>query len=231
MIGIIGAMDIEIEGYLSLMEDKKDVKIGSFLFYTGRLCEKDVVIAKCGVGKVCAAACTTAMIMRFSPSLIINTGVAGGLLGKSGMKQGDIVIADDVLYHDVDVKNFGYADGQLPGMPERFSCDRDACAHLRRAAEKNLTAKIFSGSVASGDQFICDDDVCADISKRFSPSAVEMESAAIGQACYMMNTPFAILRSISDCADSDATQSFDEFTELAAKNAIELACTFLKDED
>ena len=228
MIGIIGAMDVEIEGYLKLMKDRKDVEAGCFEFHTGLLCGRQVAVVKCGVGKVCAAACTTALIMRFAPELVINTGVAGGLLSGEGMKQGDIVVANEVLHHDVDVRNFGYADGQLPGMPARFRCDEAASERLLTAAS-SLGVGVFRGAIASGDQFICDEAASHGIAQRFSPAAVEMESAAIGQTCHMLKTPFAILRSISDCADSEATQSFDEFTLTAAQNAIKIACECLTD--
>ncbi len=227
MIGIIGAMDIEIEGYLALLENKNEEHKGCFTFYTGKLCGQDVVISKCGIGKVCAAAGTTAMILSYTPSLIINTGVAGGLLADKGMRTGDIVIADGVIHHDVNVCNFGYEEGQLPGMPKEFICDKKASDELFTAAKEKLSINIFRGKVASGDVFVCSKEVSDSIKERFNAAACEMESASIGQTCFMMDTPFAIIRSISDCADDDATQTYDEFTEIAAKNAITLACSFL----
>lgn len=228
MIGIIGAMNVEINGYLSLLEKHVEQSFGCFHFHTGLLCNKEVVIAKCGVGKVCAAACTTAMILKYSPDLIINTGVAGGLLSAQGMKTGDIVIASDVVHHDANVCNLGYEDGQIPDMPTFYPCDKDALNELIKIARNVLDVNIFSGRIASGDRFVCSSSDAQNIYERFSPAAVEMESSAIGQACYMLGTSFVIIRSISDCADEEATQSYEEFTQIAAKNAITLACEFLK---
>lgn len=227
MIGIIGAMDIEIAGYLGLIEDKKEEKIGCFTFYTGKLCEKKVVIAKCGIGKVCAAAGTAAMILNYAPHLIINTGVAGGLLSSKGMRTGDIVIANDVVHHDVNLCNFGYKEGQLPDMPLNFCCDDDATKMLTSIGREKLDVNIFNGTIASGDIFVCNNDVSLSIKERFNAAAVEMESASIGQVCHMMSTPFSIIRSISDCADDSATQTYEEFTKKAAENAITLACGYL----
>ena len=219
-------MDIEIAGYLDIMTDREDINVGPFKFYKGKLNTTEVVICKSGIGKVCAAACTTAMICRFNPDLIINTGIAGGLLTKEGMKTGDIVIASSVLHHDVSLTNFGYAEGQLPDMPLNFECDKTASETLLKSAQ-SLPVKVYNGIIASGDQFICSKEASESIRTRFNAISCEMESAPIGQVCYMHSTPFAIIRSISDGADDDATQTYEEFTEVAAKNAITLALSYL----
>lgn len=228
MIGIIGAMDIEIEGYLELISEKSQTLAGPFIFYTGKLHSKKVVIVKCGIGKVCASSCTSVLIDRFKPSSVINTGVAGGTLKKLGMKRGDIVIATDTVHHDVNVMNFGYEDGQLPDQPRFFKCDESISRALSTICKDKLNVNVFSGRIASADRFVCKNEDSEDIIKRFAPAAIDMESASIGQVCTMFNVPYAIIRSISDSADDDANDSYEEFALKAAKNAITLASEYIK---
>ena len=121
MIGIIGAMQSEVEALFEQMSSKEKIEINNLVFYKGQLFGKDVVIVKCGIGKVNAALCTQLLILNFKVSKVINTGIAGAV--GAGLKIYDFVVSDAAVYHDFDVQFFGYKAGQVPGMPEAFSAD------------------------------------------------------------------------------------------------------------
>ena len=155
MIGIIGAMDSEVDTLFSRMSNKEKVLVNNLAFYTGKLYDKDVVIVKCGIGKVNAALCTQLLILQFKVSKIINTGIAGAV--GQGLKIYDFVVSTEAVYHDFDVQFFGYKPGQVPGMPKVFKADTSLVNAAVTAFENtdfSKELKIVSGRVASGDQFI-----------------------------------------------------------------------------
>ena len=125
MIGIIGAMQSEVEALFEQMSSKEKIEINNLVFYKGQLFGKDVVIVKCGIGKVNAALCTQLLILNFKVSKVINTGIAGAV--GAGLKIYDFVVSDAAVYHDFDVQFFGYKLGQVPGMPESFCQNRPGC--------------------------------------------------------------------------------------------------------
>ena len=227
MIAFLGAMDIEVDGIKAMMTEIETAEVGPYTYFKGKLHGRKIVVAKCGIGKVSAGSCTTALIQRFSPALIINTGVAGGLLKAEGMRTGDIVIAKDTLQHDVDVTGLGYPIGQMPGQPFRFECDAKAADTLIAIAKEKLGVQVFSGTIASGDAFVSSEELSAKIRDTFGAAACEMEGAAIGQVCYVNKVPFAVIRAISDDADGGACEDYPTFAKMAAKNSakavIELA--------
>jgi adenosylhomocysteine nucleosidase len=226
MIGILAAMDIEAQGLKDLLQDADVVNIGPFSFYQGKLFGKDAVVAVCGIGKVSAAAGAAAMILNFSPSLVINTGVGGGLINQ--MKTGAICIADKTVHHDADVENLGFLPGQLPGQPQMFACDKHASGLLFSLAQKMLDRSVFMGTVASGDQFVRDDKMAQDIRSKFGAISVDMEAAPIGQVCTMLHTPYTVVRAISDNANKDASDSYETFAQDAADQSIKLLTEFFK---
>src|SRR5690625_4795952 len=120
-IGIIGAMDEEIEDIQKLMSDKKEVSIANVLFIEGKMENQHVVLLKSGIGKVNAAMATTILMERYKPAYVINTGSAGGF--SSDLEVGDIVIANEVVHHDVDVTAFDYVYGQVPNLPPTYKAD------------------------------------------------------------------------------------------------------------
>lgn len=227
MIAFLGAMDIEVDGIKAMMTDSRTTQAGPYTYYKGKLHGKEIVVAKCGIGKVSAGSCTTALIQLFSPSLVINTGVAGGLLKAEGMRTGDMVIAKNTVQHDVDVTGLGYPIGQMPGQPLSFECDAAADTLLSIAKEK-LGVQVFSGTIASGDAFVSNAELSAKIRDTFGAAACEMEGAAIGQVCTSFDTPYCVIRAISDCADDDASMDYPTFEKLAAARAIELVSEFVK---
>ena len=225
MIGIIGAMDIEVEKLKGLMTGTKKEKTSGVEFHLGKLGETDVVIAKCGVGKVFAAICAETMILRYKPEIIINIGVAGGLA--EGLKIGDIVIADGVVQHDMDTTALGYPLGLLADIRLiKITADQDAVETLKNACDE-LCINYEIGTIASGDQFISDAAVKQRIKENFSAKACEMEGASIGQVCYVNDVPFAVLRAISDGANDDAKLDFPTFAALAAEISAKVIEIFI----
>lgn len=211
MIGIIGAMDSEVEALFAQMSAKEKININNLTFYKGQLFGKEVVIVKCGIGKVNAALCTQLLILNFKVEKIINTGIAGAT--GEGLNQYDFVVSTAAVYHDVDVQIFGYKPGQIPGMPEAFDADSALADVAIKAFEKSELAKehkIIKGLVASGDQFIAGGEKKNFIVSTFKPACVEMEGGAIAHACYANKIPFAIIRCMSDCADESVETTYSE---------------------
>jgi len=223
MIGIIGAMEEEVTALKAKMEVKEVRLLKKMAFYTGTLHGKAVVVVKCGIGKVNAALCTQIMVDNFDIKAIINTGVAGGL--HEHLNIGDIVISDKAVQHDFDTAVFGDPVGYISrmGMEDAyFKAEIKLIEIAKSAADKIEGVKALIGTVASGDQFISTLAAKDKIKTNFDAYCAEMEGAAIAHACYINDIPFVIIRAISDNADESADMSFEEFTELAAKNSSQM---------
>ncbi|WP_414049855.1 5'-methylthioadenosine/S-adenosylhomocysteine nucleosidase [Macrococcus animalis] len=225
MIGIIGAMQEEIEILKNDMTDLVTEKQAHVEIYKGYLYGKEVVLMQSGIGKVNASICATLLIKEYSPDLIINTGSAGGL--GSALSVGDIVISKNVLHHDVVATAFGYELGQVPGMPSSYAADQDLIMIAKQAISQNdLTAHI--GLIVSGDSFIGSSNQKQLIIKNFSEAlAVEMEAAAVAQTCHQFDVPFIITRAISDLANGEANMSFDEFLKVACVSSSKIVKSIL----
>ena len=227
-IGIIGAMEVEIAILKEKMEDVRIIKKASMEFYEGTLAGKKVVVVRSGIGKVNAGICAQILVDVFSVDAIINTGIAGSL--NKDINIGDIVLSTDVVQHDMDATGFGYRKGQIPQMPVFFF---NADEKLRRLAaevckEVNPDIQVFEGRIASGDQFVCAQDVKNGIVAEFSAYATEMEGAAIGQAAYLNEVPFLIIRAISDKADGSAQMDYSEFEKAAVEHSVKLTLSMLE---
>lgn len=228
VIGIIGAMEEEVACLKEKMTEVSVVKKASMEFYEGKLEGKKVVVVRSGIGKVNAGICTQILVDLFHVDAVLNTGIAGSL--ENQVNIGDIVLSTDVVQHDVDAAGFGYERGQIPRMDTlSFSAD---CNLREKAAEVckevNPDIQVFCGRVASGDQFISDADVKEDIKKNFSAYCVEMEGAAIGQAAYLNQIPFLIIRAISDKADHSAVVDYPTFEKQAIAHCVNLTQNILK---
>ena len=226
-IGIIGAMEVEVAILKEKMEDVRIIKKASMDFYEGILAGKKVVVVRAGIGKVNAGICAQILADVFSVDAIINTGIAGSL--NKNINIGDIVLSTDVVQHDMDATGFGYRKGQIPQMPVFFF---NADDNLRRLAaevckEVNPDIQVFEGRIASGDQFVCDQDVKNRIVSEFSAFATEMEGAAIGQAAYLNEIPFLVVRAISDKADGSAQMDYSEFEKAAVDHSVRLTLNML----
>ena len=229
--GIIGAMESEVRELCDELSSKELVEYAGLSFYTGVLKNKDVVIVKSGIGKVNAALCAQALVLKFGVTKIINTGIAGAFA--KGLGVFDFVVSTGAVYHDFNTTAFGYKMGQVPGMPELFPADQQLGDVAVAAFEKTEFAKnhkVIKGLIASGDQFISDSAAKKTIQSNFSPACVEMEGCAIAHACYLNKVPFVIVRCMSDMADEsvEQTYSFNEDVCAAAcaclvKQIVELA--------
>ena len=224
MIGIIGAMQSEVEALFEQMTSKEKIDINNLTFYKGQLFGKDVVIVKCRIGKVNAALCTQLLILKFGVSKVINTGIAGAT--GAGLKIYDFVVSDAAVYHDFDVEFFGYKLGQVPGMPEKFEADKalaDAAVAAFEKSDLNGEHKVVRGLIASGDQFISGGEKKNFIVSHFAPQCVEMEGCAIAHTCFANSVPFVIIRCMSDTADDSVKETYSEET------ASKLSSKFLMD--
>lgn len=225
IIGIIGAMASEVDGLKAIMADRKTEEISSIEFCGGVINGCGAVVAEAGVGKVNAAVTAQTMILRYGVDAVINTGVAGGLDKRLGI--GDMVVADRTAEHDMDTTPLGDEPGYITGLDRVYcECDGRLTKMLAECAgERGLNTII--GTVVSGDAFICRDEQRERLIRVFGAAAAEMEGASIGHVCAMNGVPFAVLRSISDGADSDSSMSFREFCELASSNSIEIMKSLL----
>lgn len=220
MIGIIGAMDEEVQQIVAEMDIRKVEEKASMTFKMGILEDKEVVIVRSGIGKVNAAVCAQILVDDFYADCIINTGIAGSL--KADIDIADIVISDDVLHHDMDASGFGYPLGQIPRMDTlSFKAD-DRLIELAKESCRVAVPEIgvHVGRIVSGDQFISDKTVKAKIVENFSGYCTEMEGAAIAQTAYLNKIPFLILRAISDKADDSATMDYPAFEAQAIRHSV-----------
>lgn len=226
VIGIIGAMDCEVAGIVEHMTDTEKHEIGKMMFYTGKLGEKDVVVAKCGVGKVFAAMCAQAMIISFAPSLIINTGIAGTLNSNIGVL--GMVIGKRVAQHDFDTSAIdGCPRGYFSWNDSVFTnCDEKTADSLLDMAKK-LEINAICGTIASGDEFIADSAKKQWLRDNFGADACEMEGASIGHVCAYNGVPFCVVRTISDGGDDAASMDYPTFADLAAKQSIKFIVSFI----
>lgn len=222
-IGIIGAMQVETEGLIAEMTDTKTHIVSGVTYTEGVLCGRDVVVATCGVGKVFAAICAEAMILKFGVTALLNTGVAGGL--SPMLEVGDVVIADEVVQHDMNTTALGDPRGLLSGINViKLAADTRLLKALCEATAE-LGYNGIVGTVASGDLFVAEKKIKDKLVAEFDAVACEMEGAAIGHVAYVNGVPFAVLRAISDGGDG---MEFSEFVTLAAKISVESTKAFLK---
>lgn len=226
MIAIIGAMEEEVASLKSMMSNQSEEVIANCHFIQGTLEDKEVILLQSGIGKVNAAMATTILHAKYQPTIVINTGSAGGFA--EDLEVGDIVISDEVVHHDVDVTAFDYKYGQVPSMPARFKADTSLIKKVKEVNDTlNLKSKI--GLIATGDSFMSDSERVSFVRQLFPDMlAAEMEAVAVAQVCYQYETPFVVIRALSDIAGKKSEISFEEFLDTAAKNATNFILEFLK---
>ena len=221
-IGIIGAMDAEVASLREEANAADIVRIADMEFCEGRLDGRDVVIAKCGMGKVNAGICAQIMITRFGVNRIINTGVAGSLDAR--LRIGDFVISTEAVQHDYDVSPIGFQPGEIPytGLVA-FPADETLRALALRAVKDSAPdSAVFEGRICSGDQFIASGAQKESIRQRFGGLCCEMEGAAVAQACHLNHVPWVVIRTVSDSADDSEELSFALFAETAAREGARI---------
>lgn len=217
-LGIIVAMEEELEVILKIMKkDKTEIK-ANMKFHSGEISGKKVVAVICGIGKVNSAVCTQILISEYNVKNVVNVGIAGGI-GKD-IVPGDIVIGDSLVQHDVDATAFGDVIGQIPRMDTfDFKADKNLVKLAKEATKKATDHKSYVGRIATGDQFVADLDKIKWLSETFDALACEMEGASIAQTCYLNDIPFVVIRSISDNANTGAHMDFEKFKYLAVENS------------
>jgi adenosylhomocysteine nucleosidase len=211
-VAIIGAMETEVVRLKGLMQDTRSTSFAGLDFIEGTLAGVNAVVVRSGEGKVNAARCTQALCDHFAPDAIINTGIAGSL--RKDLHICDVVVSSDLVQHDMDVRGFGYAIGEIPQLGMTYFEADGQLVQASLDAARALGMKACVGRVASGDQFIDDETRKQFIIDNFDASCCEMEGAAIAQVAWLNKVPFVVVRAISDNAD-DATVE-DQFEDVAA---------------
>ena len=227
-IGIIGAMEEEVDALRGKLSDVQKLDRASMEFYTGILGNKKVVIVRSGIGKVNAGICTQILADLFQVDAVINTGIAGSL--KAEINIGDIVVSTDAIQHDMYATGFGYEPVVIPRMPVScFEADKELVKAVEAACREAIPeVGVFTGRIVSGYQFISDRSVKDRISSQFGGMCTEMEGAAIAQAAYLNSIPFVIIRAISDKADDSATVDYPTFERQAIAHSVALVENFVE---
>lgn len=222
IIGIIGAMEEEVQSLIDFMDVEEKKEISSMVFYRGKLGKKEVVVVQSGIGKVNMAVCTQILVDIYHVNQLINTGIAGGLY--QDINIGDIVISSDTLQHDMDATGFGYKLGEIPRMESSiFQAEEELVKLAKEVCEEvNPDIQCFIGRVVSGDQFISSSEKKKELIDVFQGYCAEMEGAAMAQVAYLNKIPFVILRAISDKADNSATEDYPAFEKKAIKHILRL---------
>ena len=221
-IGIIGAMDVEVKTLKEAAEITKTTVVAGMEFCEGTLGGKNVVIVKCGMGKVNAGICANTLVNQFGCTRIINTGIAGSLDNRIGI--GDIVVSTDAVQHDFNVEFLGFARGEIPytGLYAFPADEAMRASAVKAVAETAPEAKAFEGRVCSGDMFISEKNQKDAIIANFGGMCCEMEGGAIAQACYLNKVPFVIIRAISDKPDETEFVDYTVFEAIAAERCAKI---------
>ena len=220
-LGIIGAMQIEVETLVAKMENVTVTNRTWSDYYEGTLEGLPVVVVQCGVGKVNAAMCAQILCDFYGVTHLVNTGIAGSLCAELDI--GDLVVSRDAMYHDFDCNAFGYPTGKVPGMDViAFPADEMLIDYAFAAAETVNPGHTKIGRIASGDQFVASRELKDQIIARTQGLCTEMEGAAIAQTAYRNGLPFVILRAISDKADDSAEMDYPTFERIAAHRCAEV---------
>ena len=208
MLGIIGALDKEVDALRRQMTNTEEKQTGFTRFTVGDLWDERICLARCGMGKVHAALCAQSMITEFAVSAVLNIGVAGALRPTLGI--GDAVVADSAVQHDMDTSPIGDPVGMVSGPNiVHFPCDSTLSSLLKQAAEE-AGLRCETGAVATGDQFIVGTEKKNWLADFFGAAACDMEGGAIAQCCYEMNVPYAAVRLISDTRDGDGREYMEK---------------------
>ncbi len=240
IIGIVGAFETEVQLLKDSLLQEKDTTIEGIHFYVGKLKHQPIVIARSGIGKVNAAITLTILIEHFNPKYILFSGIAGAM--NPLLQPGDIVIAKKIAYHDYGrntttgfIERPTFNPYNFKANPITFQSDSLLLAACQKAVQKislqkiqTEKPKIIIGKIITGDIFLANTQLNKQLRTQFKADAIEMEGAAIAQVCYQKNTPFIIIRSISDTANDSAVLDFEKYGKIAAENSASLLLTMLE---
>lgn len=225
MLGVIGAMEEEIQLLLKEVTDKKQAVHAEITVTTGNYKGTDIALAQSGIGKVNATICTQMLIDLYQPEKLVFSGVAGGLL--PNMQAGDIIVASHVVQYDMDLTAFGRRHGETPGRDRLIECNPDLVAKATAAFDAAFDdledgPNLMLGTVASGDRFVQDKNTLRWLQREFAALATEMEGAAFGHTCSLNNRPFVVIRALSDGSSETAKGDFEANLHQACMNSYQL---------
>lgn len=221
-IGIIAAMNEEMQEIKNIMTNIKENKIYNLNFFEGNIFSKECVLVECGIGKVNAARTTQILIDNYDIEYVVNIGTAGGI--QNNLKVTDIVIAEKLVQYDFDITAFGHEKGYITGVGKYIESNKELlekCKYAIKSLNKENNYNIHVGVVASGDTFCTDKTIANDIYEEFNAICVEMEGAAIAQTCILDSIPFIVIRSISDTPNGNNNITFDEYLKISSKRGAE----------
>jgi adenosylhomocysteine/aminodeoxyfutalosine nucleosidase len=227
-IAIMGAMPEEIEPLVEKLENVSSMIYADNTYYEGTYRGKEVVVAYSKIGKVFAALTATILIEKFKCNTLLFSGVAGAI--SDDLKIGDLIIAEGLCQHDLDITAFGHPFGYVPEGEVCIATD----SRLRELAKEIARKKgivLKEGVIATGDQFVADPERKTWIGNTFNADALEMEGASVAVVCHALKVPFFILRAISDSADMDAGFDFDAFLESSAKISADFILSMVEEID
>jgi len=225
MIGIIFAMEEELEALRKKIKVHRICQIFDLVFYEGVLNDKSIVLLESGVGKVNAARAAQIMISNYAIDYLYNIGVAGGV--DNGLSVGDIVISNEVVQHDFDITVFNHKKGYIPNIGDSIKVDKKLLNKVKDILDKdNILYK--EGVIATGDIFCTEKKMGEKINNKFKALCVEMEGASIGQVAYLCNIPFLIIRSISDTPNNNNKITYEEFLPLSCETVATVMEAIIK---
>ena len=224
-IGIIAAMDSEMEILRNAITERKEETIAQTTYYTGRIGNHEVVLTRSGIGKVSAALSAQIMISTFQVSCIFNTGCAGGLA--TGLHIGDFVVSTSTAEWDIDIEPIGLPQGFISALGvTEMEADRQLAEWVKSAIPSGN--RVYEGQIISGDQFVHKEEQRQIIQKHFGKAlCVEMEGGAIGHVCAQNGISFCIIRCLSDTADGESGMKFEEFSAIAGEKSGEIMIRML----
>ena len=227
-IGIIVAMQEELEEILKIIEETNKKEIYDITYIEGKVGENNIIITLSGIGKVNAARTTQILLDKLNVECIINVGSAGAL--NPILKIGDIVIGNKLIQHDFDITAFNHKKGYITGVGDYLECNEDLVKQFEKITNniENKEYKTITGIIASGDIFCTEINMKNKIYSKFNAECVEMEGAAIAQVAYLCNIPFIVIRSISDSPNGNNAIVFDEFVKLASARCAKILKEFFK---
>ncbi|MGE5629244.1 MAG: 5'-methylthioadenosine/adenosylhomocysteine nucleosidase [Solirubrobacterales bacterium] len=230
IIGIICAMEEELEPLLKFMKSTEVVNKANMVFNSGKVFDKEVVAVTSGIGKVNSAICAQILIDQFKVDCVINIGIAGGT--GANVLPGDVVIGDNLVQHDVDTSAFGDEIGQVPRIDTYdFPCDPKLLNLALKACTAIKEHKCFTGRIVTGDQFINEMEKIKWLNTKFGALACEMEGGSIAQVCYLNKIPFVIIRSISDNGNIGVHMDYEKFKPIAIDNSTKILFGMLSDNE
>lgn len=230
MLGVIGAMNEEVQLLLSELRDAEEAVHAEITVTRGNYKGTEIALARSGIGKVNATICTQMMIDIYKPEKLVFSGVAGGLL--PNMRAGDIIVASHVVQYDMDLTAFGRRHGETPGRDRLIECDPDLVGKATAAFDAAFDdapgdSNLMLGTIASGDQFVQDTEMLRWLQREFAALAAEMEGAAFGYTCHLNGRPFAVIRALSDASSDSASGDFEQNLHKACQNSFRVMDQFI----